>query len=240
MTAQITDTRPAPADPDPGPGFLRANGAALLAAVVAVGLAVAVFFGMPHSRDVTSLGQLLVKLTPFVAATIAIAWLDVAWAKRLRLPLVLPPVCFLVFFLFFVPRIFHFHNEDNFEQVYYTILMLVPFIILSLVLAARLGGASRSTVLRLATAMILLQLSGLEDLAFLTNERISGTLPEWPQVWEWADHITVFLGHPPTNTEALIFISVHVVLAVVVLAVPDRSYAALVRGRRPRRDQPVP
>src|SRR5262249_34412709 len=149
-----------------------------IASVITAGLAGAVFFGMAHSRDVTSVWELLAKLTPFVAASIAIAWLDRDWAARLRLHLVLPPLCFLVFFMYFVPRIFHYHNENNFDQLYYTILMLVPFIILSLVLSARLGGASTATVMRLAIAMILLQLSGLEDLAFLTGEKLSGTLPD--------------------------------------------------------------
>src|SRR5262249_35477728 len=116
--------------------FLRANRVTLIASVITAGLAGAVFFGMAHSRDVTSVWELLAKLTPFVAASIAIAWLDRDWAARLRLHLVLPPLCFLVFFMYFVPRIFHYHNENNFDQLYYTILMLVPFIILSLVLSA--------------------------------------------------------------------------------------------------------
>lgn len=210
--------------------FFGANRVTLVAGTVAFGLAAAVFFGMEHSRDVTSVWVLLAKLTPFVAASIAIAWLDLAWAARLRLPLVLPPVCFLVFFLYFVPRIFHYHNENDFNHLYYTVLMLVPFIILSLVLSLRLGGARTSTVLRLAAAMILLQLSGLEDLAFLVGEAASGTLPGGiPPVWTWADHITVFIGHPPTAGEAYAFIAVHVVLAVLVLTLPGRFVAAVAR-----------
>jgi hypothetical protein len=240
----LDDGPPGAVPPPVGEGrrpFLVSNRVSLVAGLVTVGLAAAVFFGMEHTRELTSLWVLLAKLAPFVAASIAIAWLDVGWAQRLRLHLIAPVLCFLVFFLFFVPRIFHFHNEDNFEQVYYTILMLVPFVILSLALALRLGGASTSTVLRLSTAMILLQLSGLEDLAFLTTEKLYGTLTGgWPQVWEWADHITVVIGHPPTNTEALVFIGVHVALAAVVLALPGRYVTATVRRLRPQRVEPVP
>jgi len=114
------------------------------------------------------------------------------------------------------------------------VLVLVPFIILSLVLSARLGGASTGTVLRLAGAMILLQLSGIEDLAFITISTMAGTMPGIPRVWTWADHITVVIGHPPTRNEAFAFIGVHLVLAVLVLAVPARFVAAAVR-RLPQR-----
>ena len=53
--------------------------------------------------------------------------------------------------------------------------MLVPFIILTIALMMRLGGAARSTVLRMAAALMLIQLSGIEDLAFLTVNDLTGT-----------------------------------------------------------------
>jgi hypothetical protein len=214
------------------PGFIRANRVTLIAGAIAIGLSATVYFGMPHSRDIESLWVLLVKLTPFVAASIAIAWLDLGWANRLRLQLILPPLCFLVFFAYFVPKIFYYGNLGaDFGQLYYTVLMLVPFIILSLVLSTRLGGAARSTVLRLAGAMILLQLSGIEDLAFVTVNDLSGTpYDPIPEVWTWADHMTVRIGHPPTRNEAFVFIAVHIVAAVLVLALPGRLVRTV--GRR--------
>jgi hypothetical protein len=218
--------------------FLRANRVSLIAGAVAFALAAGVALGMKPSRDLTSVWVLLVKLAPFVAASVAIAWLDRDWARRLRLHLVLPPLCFLVFFTYFVPKIFYYHNVDNFDLLYYTVLIEVPFIILSLVLSARLGGASTGTVLRLAGAMILLQLSGIEDLAFVTIATMSGAMPGIPRVWTWADHITVVIGHPPTRDEAFAFIGVHVVLAVLVLALPGRFFAAAVRRVSPRRVTP--
>jgi hypothetical protein len=192
---------------------------------------------MPHGRDTESLWELLAKLTPFVAASIAVAWLDLDWARRLRLQLVLPPLCFLAIFTFFVPRILFYGNLGaDFGQLYYTVLMLVPFVILSLVLAVRLGGARRSTALRLAAAMMLLQLSGIEDLAFLTVNDLSGTeYATIPEVWAWADHMTVRLGHPPTKYEAYVFIAVHITAAVLVLAVPGRVVRAVGRRLRPTR-----
>ncbi|HEX6870567.1 MAG TPA: hypothetical protein VF163_05665 [Micromonosporaceae bacterium] len=229
--SQSQDSRPA------RQSFLRANLVTLVAGAVAVALAATVYFGMAQGREISSVWVLLAKLTPFVAASIAIGWLDRDWAARLRLPLILPPLTFLVFFCYFVPKIF-FYSDGPFDKLYYTVLILVPFIILSLVLAMRLGGASTSTVLRLAAAMILLQLSGIEDLAFLTVNDLSGTpYSPIPEVWTWADHITVFLGHPASKYEAYAFIVGHLVLAVLVLAVPGRWLRSL--RRRRRADQPA-
>lgn len=234
MTAQPSTTtgatpEPGSTPPPPRASFLVANRVTLVAGAVAAALGALVYFGMPHERDLTSLWVLLVKLTPFLAATVAIAWLDVAWAHRLRLHLILPPVCFVVFFAYFVPKIFYYGNLGaDFGQLYYTVLILVPFVILSLVLALRLGGGSTSTVLRLSAALMLLQLSGIEDLAFLVVNNVP-----IPDVWEWADHITVFIGHPPSRTEAYLFIAVHLVLVLLVLGLPDRYFRAALR--RPRR-----
>jgi hypothetical protein len=214
--------------------FLRANRVTLLAAAAAVGLAVAVYASSPRQHGVTSLWMLLLHLTPFVAATVAIAWLDLGWARRLRLPLILPPSCFLVFFTFFVPYIFFLFARNDaeryFDRLYYTQLIMVPFVILSLVLAVRLGGAGRSTVVRLASAMLLLQLSGIEDLAVMVirDANLPGSQPI-PAVWDWADHMAVRLGHYPTRNEAYAFIAVHVAASVAVLAAPGRLVRSLVR-----------
>ena len=52
-----------------------------------------------------------------------------------------------------------------------------------------------------------------------------------PEVWTWASHMTVFLGHPPTKAEAFGFIGVHLVLAGLVLFLPGRAVAKWRRGR---------
>jgi hypothetical protein len=219
------------------PPFLAANRVALIAGAVTLALAAFVYFGMPHSRNIAHLGEFLFKLTPFVAASIAIGWLHVGWAQRLKLHLILPPLCFVAFFAYFVPKIFFYANLGaDFGQLYYTMLILVPFIILTLVLMMRLGGAGRSTVLRMAAALILIQLSGIEDLAFLTVNDHTGTAYETiPEVWEWADHMTVRLGHPASKYEAYAFIATHLTAAVLVLALPGRWFRALGRRLRPSR-----
>jgi hypothetical protein len=220
----------------------------LIFAALAVAAAAFVWFGLPHDREVKSLGLFLVKLLPFVFAAEAVARLDVDWAKRLRLPLLLVPPAFLVFFLYFVPKIFFFGGveagtRESFYALYYHVLTLTPLIILSLVLAYRLGGGTAATVRRLAYGMLLLMLSGMEDFAFLTvNNHTDPAYATIPEVWDWASHITVFIGHPPTKYEAYAFIIVHVLLALAVFFSPQRwwdSLAGRAAGLRPARPEGV-
>ncbi|MGN9838477.1 hypothetical protein ACTMTI_10200 [Nonomuraea sp. H19] len=202
-------------------------------AALAVAAAAFVWFGLPHDREVKSLGIFLVKLLPFVFATEAIARLDVEWAKRIRLVLFLVPPAFLLYFLYFVPKIFFFGGveagtREAYYGLYYHVLTVTPFLILSMVLAFRLGGGTAALVRRLAFGMLLLMLSGLEDLAFLTvNDHTDPAYATIPEVWDWASHMTVFLGHPPTKYEAYAFIVVHVVLALAVFFSPQRWWDAL-------------
>jgi hypothetical protein len=200
---------------------LRHNVTFGVLAVLAAVAAAVVWFFLPHDRDVKSLGIFLFKLVPFIFATEAVAQLDLALVRRWRLVRVVVPLSFAVFFLYFVPKIFFY--KDDFPNLYYHVLVLTPVVIVSLATAYRLGGGSSGEVRRIAYAMLLIMLSGLEDLAFLTvNDH---TDPPWnhiPAVWDWASHMTVFLGHPPTRNEAYAFIAVHVALAAFVLVVPTR------------------
>jgi hypothetical protein len=205
-------------------------------------LAAVIWFVLPHEQEVTSAAMLLFKLTPFAFAVAAIALADDALLRRLRLHLVAIPAAFLLFFCFFVPRIFFYSGTDgDFPKLYYHMLTAVPLIILALVLSFRLGGGAAGTTARLGFAMLLLMLSGLEDLAFLLVNPI--TDPRFrpiPDVWPWASHIKVFLGHAPTKYEAYAFIAVHVVLAAAVLFVPGRWLRAVVRAGPFRRSGAAP
>lgn len=198
-----------------------------------------VWFGLPHDREVKSLWIFLVKLLPFVFAAEAVARLDVDWARRIRLPLLLIPPAFLLYFLYFVPKIFFYGAEvdgtkDAYYNLYYTVLTLTPLVILSLVLAYRLGGGAAAMVRRLSYGMLLLMLSGLEDLAFLTvNHHTDPAYKHIPEVWKWASHMTVFLGHAPTKYQAYAFITVHVALALAVFLSPQRWWDSLSRRLRP-------
>jgi hypothetical protein len=215
--------------------FLRANAITLVAGILAVALAGIIWLGLPHEREIDSIWVFLLKLTPFAAASVAIAWLDTGWAHRLRLPLVLIPGCFLTFFCLFVPRMFYYRSNPGPEH-YYTVLTLVPFIILALALAYRLGGGSRPTTLRLCAALIVLQLSGVEDLAFLVTYAEGGwrTIPE---MWDWAHHMRVRIGHFPSRAEAFAFIAAHVTFALALLIVPGRAVRGMAARLRMRREE---
>jgi hypothetical protein len=190
---------------------------------------------LPQEREIGSVWVLLAKLVPFVLATEAVAAFDPAWARRLPLAKLAIPAAFLVYFCFFTPKIFFNVGDDTFDEVYNLMLTLTPFLILALVLAYRLAGGGAGTVRRLSYAMLLLMLSGLEDLAYiLVNPH---TDPEWqqiPEVWTWAHHMTVFVGQPLTRNQAFAFIAVHVVLALLVLFLPAAAISRPLawRGRR--------
>ena len=210
------------------------NRVALACLAAAAALAAAIWWGLPHDREVSSAGMLLLKLLPFVLATLAVASFDVGSLRRLRLHLVAIPAAFGVFFCFFVPRIFFYSGSDaTFPELYYHVLTATPLIILSLAGAFRLGGGAPGPTLRLAFGMLLLMLSGLEDLAFLVVN--PHTDPRWtsiPEVWTWASHMKVFIGHAPTKYEAYGFIAVHTGLALLVLFLPARAVARPLRRLR--------
>jgi len=207
---------------------MRGSRLSVVFAVAAGVLAAVIWFVLPHDREVSSVGMLLFKLTPFACATAAIALADDVALRRRRVHLVAIPATFLLFFCYFVPRIFALSGTDgDFPRLYYHMLTAIPLIILGLALAFRLGGGAPGTTARLAVGMLLLMLSGLEDLAFLL---VNGR--PIPDVWTWASHMTVFFGHPPSRYEAYAFIAVHVLLAGAVLVLPGRVLTAVVR--RPR------
>ena len=208
----------------------------LVVALLALASAAAAMAFLPHNREVGSLGEFMVKLVPFIFAVEAIARFEPAWLGRFRIATVLIPVCFLAYFAYFVPKNFYWggvraEDPEAFPSLYYNILLLTPVIILSLVLAYRLGGGRPSVVRRLGIGMLLIMISGIEDLAFLTVNDLSGTpFSPIPDVWTWPSHIKVRIGHWPTKTEAFAFIAVHLTLAALVLWAPD-SWFAKVAGR---------
>jgi hypothetical protein len=212
----------------------RRNLPFLLLASAAAATAAFVWLAMPHQREVGSLWVLLAKLVPFVLATEAIARLDLSERARRLLGLLAVPASFLVYFAFFVPKIFFYADQG--PTLYYYVLTLTPFVILALTFAYRLGGGRPGTVRRLAYGMLLLMLSGIEDLAFLTINH--QTDPRWtpiPERWTWASHMIVFLGgHVPTQHQAYAFIAVHVLLAGLVLFLPARLARSWLARLTPR------
>lgn len=178
---------------------------------------------MPPEDEVRNLGIFLFKLTPFICAALAISLLDPNIISRFHLTIPLVFLCFAGFFFVYVPRMFFevFYNEA--EGLYYKTLIVVPFVILSLTLAFRLGGGGTGTTLRIAFGLLLLMISGLEDLAYLIiNPHPPGKWNPIPEIWEWPSHMIVRIGHAPTKYEAYAFIIFHVTLAFIVAFHPMR------------------
>ena len=193
---------------------------------LALGLYALLF--MPAEDEVKSLGGFLFKLTPFCLAAISISLLDPGIVTRYRLAVPALFLCFGVYFFVYVPKMFFDVHFNSAEGLYYMTLVIVPFLILSLTLAFRLGGGGTGTTLRLAFGLLLLMLSGLEDLAFLTlNPHAPGKWSPIPEVWDWPSHMIVRLGHAPSKYEAFAFIAVHVGLAFFVAFYPFKWLARL-------------
>src|SRR3954447_15995436 len=171
----------------------RRNAGFLVCSLGAASCAGIIWFMLPHDREVKSLGIFLFKLLPFIFAAEALARLDIALLQRVKAVRALMPLCFMVYFLIFVPKIF-FYAEDH-PNLYYHILTLTPFLILSFVLAFRLGGGDAGTGRRVSYALLLIMLSGAEDLAYLTVNSFAPPYDKIPSVWNWASHMTVFLAH---------------------------------------------
>src|SRR5436189_130853 len=110
----------------------RAGLLSILLLGIAVGLGYFIWSFLPHERDVSSVWILLFKITPFIFATVGIAFIPRRLFKGLG-ALLFIPLSFLVILCFFIPKIFF--NGDEFEKLYYTVLMATPYIILSLVTA---------------------------------------------------------------------------------------------------------
>jgi hypothetical protein len=177
---------------------------------------------LPGGRTLDNLWQLLAYLVPFVFATETIAALQPAWFARWRLAELAGVASFAVVFCVFVPKMFDRVLANDFDGFYSLMRILAPLLILIIVLPYRLFGARPAVVRRVAYASMLLMLSGIEDLLFWVwrGEPV-------PARWDWADHITVVLGHEASRTEAYLFIAVDLLAAVAVLVWPTRAGARL-------------
>ncbi len=206
---------------------LRKNTTAGAYLLVALVLTAVILAFLPMEKEISSLWVFLFKLLPFVFATLSIAHLDFVDGVRKKLGLVSVPVTFLGFFCYFVPTLFFY--SDEFEVMYQTMLLAVPYVILTLAFSYRMGGGSSGNTIRLSFAMLLLMISGIEDLAFVLLSSLYD--PDWlgvPAVWDWASHMTVRVGRPVTAFEAYVFIAAHVALAVFVMFYPFRRLARMV------------
>ena len=111
------------------------------------------------------------------------------------------------------------HAEQAQFSAYYRFSIFAnAFVVLSGVFAFRMGGATSAQVLKLGCSGILVLVSGLNDLTMWA-------MYDWPdgvrpETFEWASHVSIFLGRDPRVLDMLAFASVHLLLIVGILRVP--------------------
>jgi len=200
--------------------LVLAAGALASAAYVAV--------AFPKQQEIANVWVLLAHLVPFVFGTELVASLRPEWFRRGRLTELIQIATFVVVFCYFVPRMFDRFIATDFDTFYYLLLTLMPLLILAFAVQHRLGGGRAATVRRGAYASIMVMLSGAEDVMFwiLRGRPI-------PERWTWASHINVFFGHVVSRDTAFIFIGIHLLLAALIVVLPDRFWGALRPRRRP-------
>ena len=208
----------------------------LAAAVPAAGLPGLTMVVQPPDRTLENVAELLFRLIPLLLAVLAVALLP-------RLPFAPAVLVFAVIvYMAYVDttmilRVFEFADASTagqqqaqaaFQRVYQFQLFTIAYVVLLALVALRLGGARTTTVLKTGVAAVLVVVSGLNDLTFWA----AYSWPDGrPDQLAWASHISVFVGGPPSVLTATVFLAVHLVLAVAVVALPlgrwvDRAVGA--------------
>jgi hypothetical protein len=188
----------------------------LAAAVPAAVLAGLIMVVLPPDQTLDNLAEWLFKLSPFLLAVVAVATFP---RGRFGPALVVFGVLAYMSYVdtALILRVLSYGDTGKFSVVYQFQLFVVTFIVLFGLLAFRLGGARTATVLKVGAAGVLIVISGLNDLTFLA-------MNDWPDgrpaTLDWASHIIVFTGGPPSVPTAVVFLLVHLVLAGVVVALP--------------------
>jgi hypothetical protein len=206
----------------------------LLPGAAGVGLTLLIMTVLPPDRHIDHLGEFVFKLSPLLLAVPTVA----GFPRRPGLGMALLGVLVVgymgVIDTLDVLHIFDFAEAPDraaaFPRLYQFTIFLNAFTVIAILFGYRLGGATTDRVLKVGVAAVLLVISGLNDLSFYY-------LYAWPEGrparLDWASHIEVFVGGPPTPAVAIGFCLVHVALAGLVLALPvQRWLDRLVTPRR--------
>lgn len=187
-------------------------------AALALGTTAFILNWSEHSRNLANAGVFFVKLLPFVFALIGIAHFP-SFKLRTVFRQVALLLLFFVAWCYFTPKLFYAFMEhpSDFNSYYLVIQMMMPYIILALAAAFRIGGGRTKDVLVFGGCGLLILVSGLEDLFSVLLRTMADPGYVFPEVWSWADHMSVFIGRALTKNEAYVFIGIHVALIAVVL-----------------------
>lgn len=206
----------------------------LLPAAAGGAMTLLIMVVLPPDRTIDSVGEVLFKVSPLLLAVLAVA----GFPQRPGWGLVLLGVLVIGYMgivdTLNIIHIFDFAEAPDqdaaFPALYQFTIFVNAFTVLAVLFGYRLGGASTARVLKAGVAAVLLVISGLNDLSFYYTY-------QWPQGppsrLDWASHIEVFVGGPPTPAVAIGFCLVHIALAAVVLALPVQRWLDRLTGPAP-------
>ena len=214
--------------PSPTPGALLGGRPDrwlwLLPAALGLAITLLIMIVLPPDRTLHGVGDFALKTSPLLLAVVTIALFPREGGRSFWLL----PLGF-VFYLGYVDSASFVHvsalidaavaqqGGNQFPSYYRWAIFVNAFTVLFPLLAFRLGGASTAGTLKLGGAGVLLLLSGLNDLTMWA-------MYPWPEgrpdVFDWASHVSIFIGHAPRLPEMVAFLAVHLGLAGLILAAP--------------------
>jgi len=183
---------------------------------ITLGLTVFILNWDKHTLEIMNLGVFFIKILPFVFAMAAICFFPF---DRVNVPLKLLFVLFsfgVIFSYGFCKLIFLFLKQVEYQEFYLLLQMITPIIILSLALALRCGGMLAKDVAVFGAIAFIYMVSGIEDL-MAQVVRMSSPGYVFPETWDWATHMTIFVGRPLNKYEAFVFIGIHFVIIALIL-----------------------
>lgn len=133
---------------------------------------------------------------------------------RLRFLLIYIPFLFVLGYLDQV-MVYAFIRSDMAAFYKYDFLLLYPTIVLSVCFAYRLGGGSPGHVIKIGVSGLILLFSGFLDIMYFVTNNIPIKLDQY-----FAPHMLEIIGHVPSLTEVIIFISVHFIAIALFSMVP--------------------
>lgn len=195
----------------------------LLPGAAGVVLTLLIMVVFPPDRTIDSVWEVFYKVSPLVLAVLTIA----GFPRGEKLGLVLLAALVVGYMgvvdSLNITHIFDFAAAEDqaaaFPALYQFNIFVNAFVVVAALFAYRLGGASTGNVLKAGFAAILIVISGLNDLTHYYTADWEGARPER---LDWASHISVFVGGPPTPTVAIVFCAVHFLLAALILLLPIR------------------
>jgi hypothetical protein len=108
--------------------------------------------------------------------------------------------------------------QTQFADYYRFSIFANAFVVLSSVFAFRMGGAASGQVLKLGICGVLVLISGLNDLTMWAMYDWPGGVR--PDTFDWASHVSIFLGRDPHLIDMLAFAGVHLALIAAILRLP--------------------